>query len=62
MPSKRTAVIEDVDAFMAWLATMPLIVSAAEKRDGRSQTGNARASAAPSKNDAEFLAALKSMA
>lgn len=61
MPEKRTAVIEDKDAFMAYLATMPLIVSASNKRHDlpAPQQGG---KAAPSAADKEFLEALKSMA
>lgn len=62
MPEKRTAVIEDMDAFMAYLATMPLIVSASSKRQGLPPPQQASKAAAPSAADQEFLDALKSMA
>jgi uncharacterized NAD-dependent epimerase/dehydratase family protein len=59
---KRTAVIEDVDAFMAWLATAPIIVSASNKNANPNQPAKDAAAKPASGADADFLAALKSMA
>lgn len=58
---KRKAVVEDMDAFMAWLGTMPFSLWAASKAQGRDHPLPA-ASAPASAPDADFLAALKSMA
>lgn len=55
--------IEDLDGFMAWLATMPLITAASNKAYDLDRPP-AVAKSAPSATaaDKEFLDALKSMA
>ncbi|MGE5465831.1 MAG: hypothetical protein ACM3Y9_00225 [Ignavibacteria bacterium] len=58
--TKRQAVVEDMDAFMAWLATMPISVWASSKAQGGEHP--VKAAPAASTSDADFLAALKSMA
>jgi hypothetical protein len=58
---RKTAVIEDLDGFMAWLATMPLITAASNKTADLGRAPPA-AKPGPSAADKEFLEALKSMA
>ena len=60
--ARKTAVIEDLDAFKAWLATTPLIMSASNKNAGLNLPAPSAAPKPSSGADAEFLAALKSMA
>ncbi|HEX8962666.1 MAG TPA: hypothetical protein VF801_06655 [Rhodocyclaceae bacterium] len=63
MSADRKAVIEDLDAFFAWLATTPIIQSVAQRRNERDAYPQGKPSAAkPSEADKEFLEALKSMA
>lgn len=61
MRPKKTAVVEDVDAFLAWLSTVPIVLAAAERRSDRSISDQSAKPAAASA-DKEFLEALKSMA
>lgn len=60
--ARKTAVIEDLDGFMAWLATTPLIMSASNKNTSLSLPAASAPPKPSSGADAEFLAALKSMA
>lgn len=62
MSVKKIAVIEDLDAFKAWLATTPLAIWAANKHSGQGQLPTSAPSEALAGPDPELLAALKSMA
>ena len=61
MHMKKTAVVEDIEAFKAWLATTPLMISVAEKRRHQGQASHSK-KAGPSAADLELAEALKSMA
>lgn len=66
MGAKRTAVIEDMEAFMVFLASMPLVQEAREKLTRLDAAGNISKppaqKSASSAVDSELLNALSSMA
>ncbi|MGE5465894.1 MAG: hypothetical protein ACM3Y9_00565 [Ignavibacteria bacterium] len=62
MAAHKKAVIDDMDAFLAWLSTMPLIQAVGERRiqhDGAAQGAKLPPKAGV---DRELAEALKSMA
>jgi hypothetical protein len=62
MRARKQAVIEDLDAFFAFLATTPIIRSVAERRAERDALPMGAKPAAKAGPDKELLEALKSMA
>jgi hypothetical protein len=61
MSAKKTSVIEDVDAFLAWLSTTPLILAVGHSRPELLPSPGKKSGAAAAA-DKDFLEALKSMA
>lgn len=61
MDVKRTAVIEDMEAFYAYLAAMPLVIWAGNKNSGHAHFPASVPTEASAGPDPELLAALKNM-